>query len=405
MYFRAPLHPFSANRSHLAATNMKLPQELIDAVIDNLSISMAQKDRTGHGPRPRMAVPHELVATLKACALSSRSFLARSQRELFTSVTCTSETNTVFRFHELLSRSPHIGAYVKHFSLIGVGDDSLQDYIPAALILPLLPNLTSLRVIPTMHMSQRWDNQPVPFRAALRGATSLRSLRRLSLYNYSFPDAPTLDSILCQATGLKELELSEISFIDDSIRHVDPARLEALVVLDTLKVYHLDTTAIAAAFALVDVTHLRCLKVSSMRVATPIFKANAQTIQQVRGFFPDETSDIWDPDILKGNKSLRSIDVLAINSTMPSILRDFGDFSHLSALTNISLHFSEMLNRSISNAAMWAALDAILAPASDSIEVQIYGVTDADTPPDLALVKSWLPSVAAKISVHLEFGW
>ncbi|KAJ7226450.1 hypothetical protein C8J57DRAFT_1252690 [Mycena rebaudengoi] len=387
---------------------MKLPQELIDAVIDNLSISMAQKDRTSHGPRARMAVPRELVATLKACALSSRSFLARSQRELFTSVTCTSETNTVFRFHELLSRSPHIGAYVKHFSLIGVGDDSLQDYIPAALILPLLPNLTSLRVIPIMHMSQRWDNQPVPFQAALRGATSLRSLRRLSLYNYSFPDAPTLDSILCQATGLKELELSGISFIDDSIRHVDPARLEALVVLDTLKVdflHHLDTTAIVAAFALVDVTHLRCLKVSRMRVSTPIFKANAQTIQQVRGFFPDETSGIWDPDILKGNKSLRSIDVLAINSTMPSILRDFGDFSHLSALTNISLHFSEMLDRSIYAAAMWANLDAILAPASDSIEVQIYGMTDTDTPPDLALVKSWLPSVTAKISVHLEFGW
>ncbi|KAJ7278791.1 hypothetical protein C8J57DRAFT_148622 [Mycena rebaudengoi] len=385
---------------------MKIPQELIDAVIDNLSISMAQTDReilTGH-------VPRELIATLKACAVSSRSFLARSQRELFTSIICTTEKNTVFRFHQLLSGSPHIGHYVQQFSLIGVGDDSLQDYIPAALILLLLPNLTSLRVIPIpiMHMPQRWDNQPVSFRAALEGAISLCSLRHLSLYKYSFPDVPTLDSILCQATGLKELELSEISFINHSIRHVDPARLEALVILDTLKIdflLHLDTTAIVAAFALVDVTHLRCLKVSRMRVATPIFKANAQTIQQVQGFFPDETSDIVDPDILKGNRSLQSIDVLAINSTMPSILRDFGDFSHLSALTNISLHFSEMLICSIYAEAMWANLDAILAPVGNSIEVQIYGMTDADTPPDLALVKSWLPSVTAQISVHLEFGW
>jgi hypothetical protein len=214
--------------------------------------------------------------------------------ELFTSITCSRARNTVFRFNQLLSGSPHIGLYVKHFSLIGVSDDFLQDCISAALILPLLPNLESLAATPPT--LQHWDNQPAPFSTALEGATSLRSLRRLSLSKYCFPDAPMPDSLLCHATGLKELELCEITFADSSIRRVGPAHREALVVLESLKVDFMsdpDTAAIVAAFDMVDVRHLRSLEVARVRVATPIFKANAQTIQKVRFFFPDGASDYY----------------------------------------------------------------------------------------------------------------
>jgi hypothetical protein len=110
------------------------------------------------------------------------------------------------------------------------------------------------------------------------------------------------------------------------------------------------------------------------------------------------------PDILAGNTSLRSIEVIERPGNMASTLKAFGNLGHLTALETVSLHFNGPVVELPLGVDGWGELDAILTQAGDSLQdVRIYAYTYGmyENVPELAAVDSWLPSVAGRISVHI----
>jgi hypothetical protein len=116
------------------------------------------------------------------------------------------------------------------------------------------------------------------------------------------------------------------------------------------------------------------------------------------------TGEHNDPDILDNNTSLRHIDLTTEHADMTNMisgLKVFGNLRHLKALRAVSLHFHEKFDE---DKRKWADLDELLAQARDTLDdVQIYAHTDENNrylPPDLALLRGGLPSVAGNISLH-----
>jgi hypothetical protein len=102
-------------------------------------------------------------------------------------------------------------------------------------------------------------------------------------------------------------------------------------------------------------------------------------------------------DILRGNTSLRSIEVVEPNVDIVHTLNVFGNLSYLTALKTISLHFEDGFDDVPLGTGEWSELDRWLAQVGDSLEVvNIYALAE------LADVKAWLPAVARKISVHVD---
>ncbi|KAJ7269832.1 hypothetical protein C8J57DRAFT_1323643 [Mycena rebaudengoi] len=117
---------FSSNFLRVETHSTVFPQELIDAIIGELS-------------QTTEPLSQETQTTLKSCALVARSFVSSSQRGLFTTVKI--EPQSVRQFFALGSSSPHVTLLVKHLSLRGP--------IPieyAASVLALLPNLGAVTI-------------------------------------------------------------------------------------------------------------------------------------------------------------------------------------------------------------------------------------------------------------------
>lgn len=79
----------------------------------------------------------------------------------------------------------------------------------------------------------------------------------------------------------------------------------------------------------------------------------------------------------------------------------FGSLGNLMALHTISLHFCGRLCSNNATTEAWSELNKVLAQARDTLkDVQIFARGDKEQP-DLALVRSLLPSVAGKLSIYL----
>ncbi|KAJ7918366.1 hypothetical protein B0H13DRAFT_1992685, partial [Mycena leptocephala] len=137
----------------------RLPQELIDAIIDHLDTSRSALRLFGPAPdeRPRL-------------------------------------------FSKLLTSRPHVGHYVKNLFLTYrcARSNSLDR------ILSYLPKLTSISLHP-------WPIPEIPPRF-ISGSVLLSSLRRLALRDHKFNDALELQSLLSNSLGLEELVLHGIQF-------------------------------------------------------------------------------------------------------------------------------------------------------------------------------------------------
>ncbi|KAJ7270493.1 hypothetical protein C8J57DRAFT_1716544 [Mycena rebaudengoi] len=384
---------------------MRVPQEIVDEIIDHCAMSEEERTTSVHWHLPG-------VASLKACALTCRSFLPRSQMHLFATITCDTDTPALFHFYRLLSGSPHIGPlYVRSFILVGVNEQShdiLADSILVSRILALLPHLTHLEVDSDSSYEYEWGLQLPILKTAFQKTLSLHSLRTFCLSNYAFSDATELDSFLSHATALLDLSLKDIQFDNSSWRRSRTSPRDATVVLTSLQVREIDPQSIydmLAAFSAVDIRHLRSLNVESMASMIPLLAANAQTIQKVRYSF-SAGEELDDPDIFAGNRlrCLRSIEVIEPNVDMNDTLKAFGNLSHLTALTTISLHFNDGLDARPLDTEQWSELDTVLAQAGDSLEVvNIYALADHEYERvvELDFVRHWLPSVAGKISLHV----
>ncbi|KAJ7277693.1 hypothetical protein C8J57DRAFT_1465652 [Mycena rebaudengoi] len=377
---------------------MRVPQEIVDAIIDRLSLIDSEDDER-----------EVRVGALKACSLTCRSFLPRSQMHLLAAIQCSrrSHYNNLLLFDRLLVESPHIGPlYVRHFRLDGVPgdfpDEVVTDSILSTRILSLLPNLTRLDLVSASGARQ------TGFPTAVEGALSLMSLRTLHLSRLSFADASALDSLLSHARALQVLSLRSIFFHHHPVDRTGPSSRGVAVALASLQlrsVHKHEVDAMLAAFSAVDIRHLLSLEVRSMSSAGSLLAANAHTIQRVQFDFISDTVEgaSEDPDILAGNTSLSSIEVIEPNGDMPNTLVAFGNLRHLTALKTISLHFNDGLDDFPLGTVRGGTLDAILAQAGDSLEdVRIYAFADKrrKSLPELAAVRSWLPSVAGRISIH-----
>ncbi|KAJ7829040.1 hypothetical protein B0H13DRAFT_2116546 [Mycena leptocephala] len=160
----------------------RLPQELIDAIIDHLDTSLTDQYDWHIFPDRK---------TLRCCALVARALVRPSQMKLFSTV----DLRSVYLDQppDERPRLPHVGHYVKNLFLTYrcARSNSLDR------ILSYLPKLTSISLHP-------WHS----FLAAF----SLSSLRRLALRDHKFNDALELQSLLSNSLGLEELVLHGIQF-------------------------------------------------------------------------------------------------------------------------------------------------------------------------------------------------
>ncbi|KAJ7238862.1 hypothetical protein C8J57DRAFT_111781 [Mycena rebaudengoi] len=392
-----------------AVPTMQVPQEIVDAIIDNFAMSHDEKISRNREPVD--------ADSLRACALTSRSFLRRSRMHLFAAFFC-EHLSDFSHFDRLLAESPHIGElYVRYFTL-DIGDRTaplLTEDVVLPRILSRLPGLTHL----TLDFLSTYSDWPSLFKASIRTTLSLNCLRSLCLYYLRFENASELELLLSHATGLKALNLGGILFQNLSVRGVDPPGVHVFLESLELELEMEAVDAIVSGFSTVDIKHLKSLITNSSPII-PLLRANAQTIQKVRitpSYCPfncpslsfalltrTENTDLRvlqlpDPDILNGNQTLHSIDIAEDSSKMASALQQFGHLGHLKALKTISLDFADRVKHVSSNAADWTKLDAILSSAVNGLE-DIHIHTEHLL--DVELIRSLLPSVGEKIAVHIH---
>ncbi|KAJ7770977.1 hypothetical protein DFH07DRAFT_768381 [Mycena maculata] len=264
-YRRPKADAFNQNQT----PNVRLPQELIDAIVDEFDITF--RDET-----VSLAYPDR--ETLRSCALVAHAFVRPSQKKLFATVDLISglylynnpPDERIRQFAKLLSSKPHITHYVQNLSLSYRSARSHSvDHI-----LSSLPKLKKL----CLYAQGRYP-LPQP-RDAFLQAFSTTSLRRLELRNHKFTDASELDSILGNSVGLKELMLYKIQFVNDLSRASTTER--SRVVLHTLEVFDMQENhveAVITAFTAVDVTHIH--SISCDRYHIPLLQVNALSMREL----------------------------------------------------------------------------------------------------------------------------
>jgi hypothetical protein len=140
-----------------------LLQELIDTIIDQFAPQ-------GEAATPdRHYVREPQAAALRACALTSRSFLPRCLEHLFASVDCNTARSS--KLEALVSESPQIlTSYVKYATITldsEIGESTDVDFTLASQILGLVPKLVYLSICSDLHPLQ-WNTQPTFFQKCLQ---------------------------------------------------------------------------------------------------------------------------------------------------------------------------------------------------------------------------------------------
>ncbi|KAJ7478311.1 hypothetical protein FB451DRAFT_1557022 [Mycena latifolia] len=142
-----------------------LAQELIDAIVDEVALT----DKSEYTDS----------ATLKACSLAARTFVAPSQRHLFRLLTLT--PTTAAKMFRRFTASPHLAAY---FRDITVDLWFLTDYIRH--LVSIFPLLTGVRrLISRCPVNWDWRSFPANFRAALVALLFLPALQCVAFIGYS----------------------------------------------------------------------------------------------------------------------------------------------------------------------------------------------------------------------------
>lgn len=177
--YGSPIYSCPASNSSRRKT-VRLPQELVDAIIDELD----SKDERVY------------QKTLRSCALVAPAFVAPCQRKLFSTVDMSAGPDLhrpppdkrIESFSKILSRNPHMGSYVHHLLL------AHRSPWPKSVdhILSSLPRLKTLSLQAKVHRYTRNWCHPgllVHHRDALLGVFPLPSLRRIEFRNHEFRNA------------------------------------------------------------------------------------------------------------------------------------------------------------------------------------------------------------------------
>ncbi|KAJ7286597.1 hypothetical protein C8J57DRAFT_1497246 [Mycena rebaudengoi] len=229
--------------------SMRFPQELVDTIIDEIAglVTRPQNARSG----------------LRACSLTARSFLPRSQLQLFADISChrSGSSSDLMKFDRLLAEFPHIGELLRYLTL------QLESYASSYVhektvvvprMLRLLPGLTHLLLDLDCDYGHSWALQPDLLKTSLHAAFSLHCLRSLCLAGLNFSDVSELELLLSHAIGLKALILDRVSF-DDSfvVRRVDFLCEPHPIILESPTLDSFDAVdAMVSSFRIVDIQHL-----------------------------------------------------------------------------------------------------------------------------------------------------
>ncbi|KIM91592.1 hypothetical protein PILCRDRAFT_810871 [Piloderma croceum F 1598] len=181
----------------------KLPQELIDIIIDYLPF--------GYG----------------SCALVCRSWLPAAHRNLFHRVVLPPPNDFYYsrpddvpyskRLDQVLLKSPHISEYIRELEVYDSRDDNWIGTDPT---LPrLLPKLTNLTRIKFRRLHQR--NVPSGLKQSIYSVLELPSLTHVELEKATFANIDDLKDLLSHAKYSTNLSLNDVSVLsDEPLTHV-----------------------------------------------------------------------------------------------------------------------------------------------------------------------------------------
>ncbi|KAJ7812262.1 hypothetical protein B0H14DRAFT_3150411 [Mycena olivaceomarginata] len=197
---------------------MEIPQELIDAIIDNFPLRL---DSISDLPDP------ETKRTLQSCALVSRSFLQCCQMRLFSRISVGDSYLPTFplacqRLAAVLSSSTHLAGYIQTLELVYDADDSvLVEFFPRI--------LSAVTAVETLQLVRHIDADMwyfPPFDSSMITVFSLPSLRRLELCDWCFRNSLELQALLNRSASLQELTLHNVSFeeVENDSETVPPLR-------------------------------------------------------------------------------------------------------------------------------------------------------------------------------------
>jgi hypothetical protein len=263
-------------------TYMEIPQELIDAIIDEFPL---QLDSISDLPDP------ETKRTLQSCALVSRSFLQRCQMRLFSRISVWDSYLPTFplacqRLAAVLSSSPHLAGYIQTLELVYDVDDSvLVEFVPRI--------LSAVTAIETLQLVRHGDADMrhfPPFDSSTIAVFSLPSLRRLELCAWWFRNPLELQALLNLSTSLQELTLHNVSFWEvenDSENSPSAAQRNISsqeLVLQSVCLVCIEPDVVEMmleSFITVDIKHLKSL---SLFDSPPngLLRANAGSLQKLR---------------------------------------------------------------------------------------------------------------------------
>lgn len=191
----------------------KLPQELIDAIIDNIDDDESYPCRW----------------TLQRCSLVCRSWLPRCQRRIFRRIVLLPrrrryrphpESNSQ-RLRLILLKYPHISRYILELKVYEGQVEKDRDWIRTDETLPLV--LSSLKNLTRIEFRRlEWSELPPSLRRSICSVLELPSMVSLDMELCVFASMDNFASLLSHAQGLTGLSLSYIS----TSRFMEPLRGE-----------------------------------------------------------------------------------------------------------------------------------------------------------------------------------
>ncbi|KAJ7766650.1 hypothetical protein B0H16DRAFT_369434 [Mycena metata] len=377
--------------------SVRLPQELIDAIIDEFDVSLTDIKNTRIFPDRN---------TLKSCALVSRAFVLPSQKKLFSIVTtlCAGWDGTpderLRLFSKLLVSRPHIGQYVRTLTLAyRCARSKSLDYV-----LNSLPNLKTLLLHPWDELrGPNWDKPPEfpkHHRDSFIALFSQPSLRSLSLRKHQFSNAFELQSLFSNSVGLEELELLHIKLADVSALDSPNGRPHSpRVVLKSLNLAGMSISVIDAlleGFTAVDISHLHSLccdrfHPSLFQVARTIRDLTLiASTRQFAALYPEQ-SCLIPPSSLQSLSLI--VDTLA---NVPLLINRLGTLKATPTLKRISIS-SYLIGPSY-----LPQIESLLLEASSLEDICInFRNNGAEIE---AMIRASLPTIDAKGILKISFG-
>ncbi|KAF8151877.1 hypothetical protein K438DRAFT_1778697 [Mycena galopus ATCC 62051] len=384
---------------------MEIPQELIDAIIDEFPLRL---DSISDLPDP------EAKRTLQSCALASRSFLQRCQMRLFSQISVWDSYLPTFplacqRLAAVLSSSPHLAGYIQTLELVYDADNSiLVEFVPRI--------LSAVTAVETLQLTRHVDADTwrfPPFDSSMMAVFSLPSLRRLELCNWEFRNPLELQSLLNLSTSLQELALHYVGFeeeVENGSKNSPSAAQRNIssqgLVLESLRLACVKPDVVEMmleSFTTVDIMHLKSLSVHYSPL-NGLLRANAGSLQKLRISHILDNQYELDPDIPTSANYLSSIE-FEEHSVENIPLRLLDDLANLKAYTRIQIVLSRYFyeNRGEAGVQRWAEVDAVLVRAH-SAELHIsasYEHEDGMGRQSVEVVKTWLPLMWSSGRLHV----